>query len=833
MKVTLFGFQEDALIEIQKKLVQARTFASSESPQAISFSAPTGSGKTIVMTALFEDIFFGEPNFPAQSDAAILWISDMPELNKQTRLKIEGKSDRIRVSQLVTIDSSFDAERLEGGHIYFVNTQKLGDDKLLTRKGDSRQYTLWETLTNTAIAIPNRFYVVIDEAHRGMQHSARSVKKAQTILQKFLLGSEDDGLCAMPLVLGMTATPRRFDKLLEGTPHTVHKVYVPAEDVRKSGLLKERILIHYPDINSQAEMTLLTEATKFWQSMTEDWDEYCQSEKLESVRPLLVIQVEDGTDSILTRTNLNTALTAVESTIGRSLQEGEAAHTFNDHGEIEIGAHRIHYIEASQIEDDSKINVVLFKMSLSTGWDCPRAEVMMSFRSAQDHTYIAQLLGRMVRTPLAHRVEKEAGLNDVHLFLPHYNEKTVDDVIKDLQNEEDVPPAKVGTSRELVTLQKRGGTEAIFEAMQDLVTYRVGAVRKQSSLRRLMGLGRGLTYDQIDEFSQEQVTQSIISLMTIEIERLKASGDFEQCAQGITGIDLKTVALHGMVVEKGKSTYTLAAAEADIDHHFEQAGRLLSNGLHTAFWKNSADREASEVKVEVIVLSQDHNSMQALEKHAESEFNRLYAQYKRDLIQLKEKRRKHYDNLRLATAKPETILWVLPDSIPFRRTPKASTFEKHLYIDENKLFQADMGTWEQGVLEEEFADSNVVAWLRNIDRQNWSLEIPYRDGGTIKPMFPDMIIVRQDAKGYIFDVLEPHDPSLGDNAAKAVGLAEFAENHWAQFGRIQLIRRKRGADGQEHYYRLDVSNEATRKKVLAISSNDQLDRIFNQEAKTK
>ena len=93
----------------------------------------------------------------------------MPELNEQTRLKIEGKSDRIRVRQLVTIDATFDDERLEGGRIYFVNTQKLGTEKLLTRKGDERQFSIWETLTNTARTAHGRFYVVIDEAHRGMR----------------------------------------------------------------------------------------------------------------------------------------------------------------------------------------------------------------------------------------------------------------------------------------------------------------------------------------------------------------------------------------------------------------------------------------------------------------------------------------------------------------------------------------------------------------------------------------------------------------------------------------------------------------------------------------
>ncbi|WP_163602770.1 hypothetical protein, partial [Klebsiella pneumoniae] len=73
-------------------------------------------------------------------------------------------------------------------------------------------------------------------------------------------------------------------------------------------------------------------------------------------------------------------------------------------------------VEASRIDADKNIGVVFFKTSLSTGWDCPRAEVMMSFRRAEDHTYIAQLLGRMVRTPLARRIEKDAALNDVHLF---------------------------------------------------------------------------------------------------------------------------------------------------------------------------------------------------------------------------------------------------------------------------------------------------------------------------------------------------------------------------------------------------------------------------------
>ncbi len=86
--------------------------------------------------------------------------------------------------------------------------------------------------------------------------------------------------------------------------------------------------------------------------------------------------------------------------------------------------------------------------------------------------------------------------------------------------------------------------------------------------------------------------------------------------------------------------------------------------------------------------------------------------------------------------------------------------------------------------------------------------------------------MRQVGDGYRFDILEPHDPSREDNAVKAVGLAQFAEKHWTLFDRIQLIRRDRGADGKEHFYRLDMGKDAVRKQVLAVSSNDQLDGLF-------
>ncbi len=95
--------------------------------------------------------------------------------------------------------------------------QKLGHDKLLTRGGvDARQHSIWSTFSNAARATPDRFYLVIDEAHRGMTEG-RQAKEARTLVQRFLLGHAPDGLVPMPLVIGVSATPKRFTDLLERT----------------------------------------------------------------------------------------------------------------------------------------------------------------------------------------------------------------------------------------------------------------------------------------------------------------------------------------------------------------------------------------------------------------------------------------------------------------------------------------------------------------------------------------------------------------------------------------------------------------------------------------
>ena len=437
MKFELFPFQKTALARLRQSVATALgNYRSTHTPQVVSYTAPTGAGKTIVMSALIEDIYYGDELYPEQPEAIFIWLSDSPQLNEQSRLKIDLKADKIRLNQCVVIsDDAFDMEMLEDGHIYFLNTQKLSKSSNLTKHSDGRQYTIWETLSNTVREKGDRLYFIIDEAHRGAQ-GTRDLTKNTTIMQKFLKGSEADRLLPMPVVIGMTATPQRFNRLAEGIQSTTHYVKTTADEVRASGLLKDRIIITYPE-QSGNDMAVLQAATDEWQQKCQHWYQYCYEQHYGQVNPILVIQVQNGSGHQISATDLDECLRIMEERLGDRFLEGQVVHAFGEGTPtIQIGGLDVPYCEPSRIADDKRIKVVFFKETLTTGWDCPRAEVMMSFRRAVDHTYIAQLLGRMVRTPTQQHINVDETLNDVHLYLPQFNEATVYDVVKALQDEE-------------------------------------------------------------------------------------------------------------------------------------------------------------------------------------------------------------------------------------------------------------------------------------------------------------------------------------------------------------------------------------------------------------
>ena len=215
------------------QLDSARYEASKGRPQAVSVASPTGSGKTVIATAVIERILAGDHDHPADPDATFLWITDQPELNEQTRNKMLATSSELTSSMLETINGGLDRNRetFTPGKVYFLNTQKLGRNSGLVKPGDDGEFTLWQIIAATIAERPTNFYVILDEAHRGMQEGHERAE-ATTIIQKFIKGS-DELPTPVPIIFAISATIERFDEVVARTGRVKRPVEIPIDAVRR------------------------------------------------------------------------------------------------------------------------------------------------------------------------------------------------------------------------------------------------------------------------------------------------------------------------------------------------------------------------------------------------------------------------------------------------------------------------------------------------------------------------------------------------------------------------------------------------------------------------
>jgi len=825
MKLTLKEFQDDAVIKLVRYMRAAARDSRSGDLQSVCLSSPTGSGKTVMLTSAIELILDGDDEHAPISDATFLWITDQPELNVQTRKKMLATSSVLDSERLVIIDAGFDQETLKPGVLHFLNIQKLGKDKGLVAGGDKRTYNIWESIRNTIDAKPGKFFVVIDEAHRGMTEGKEQAE-ATTIIQKFIKGSPGE-VPAVPVIVGISATPERFNNLIVGTGRMSRPVDVAVEDVRLSGLIKETIILHHPKKEQPTDMTMLREAARSLKQFTANWAAYCAAQEEFEVVPLLVVQVEDSPgEKKISETDVPEAIRMLRDVLG-TIPNDAFAHSFQQQTAIDIEGERIRYIAPSDIQNDQDVRIVFFKTSLNTGWDCPRAEVMMSFRTAEDSTYIAQLVGRMVRTPLARRIVNNEALNTVALFLPHYDSKGLQKVVAKLSKpDDDGPPIiDVQESDEVVNLQRAPGSNKHFDVLSALPSYVVPRKRKSNQVRRLMKLARLLTNDEIDEDALEKAKSELLGVLNAEYSRVKRTKRFKEIVEDRAKIEIEAVNWEvGSEGIKDGEIVRVDIASENVEDLFEASGRKLNEGLHKAWWRErvGADASAREIaKLELFALCIDPELLRKVEKASQEKVQKWLKTYAADIAKLDEASRTAYNEVRNLAANPELVPIVYPANIQGKEADER--WEKHVYVGEDGKFQESFNGPETTVLKEEIGRKDVVAWLRNVDRKPWALCVPYEVDGEWRPMYPDFLIVRNERGRLVVDLIEPHTISLADAPAKAAGLAKFAAQHADKFGRIELILLE-GTGAKK----LDLSDEMVRDRVKGIKLVDQMKQLFNE-----
>lgn len=801
---------------------------------AVSLSAPTGAGKTVIAAAVVERMWFGDPDGPADvapdPTATFLWLTDDPSLNEQTRMKMLEASEKLQLGQLVIIDDGFDQAVFDPGKVYFLNTQKLGRGTNFVKKREKvRRFPLWETMTNTVNARGANYYLILDEAHRGTGTTTKTkAAEQQTNVGRVIHGAA--GLVSpAPVVWGISATPERFIKAVkDATPaRTLREVSVPVSEVRDSGLLKDRLGIKFQGENQTMTSTLLAAAVASIVEADAAWKAYTDAEGEPDVRPILVVQIPD--ENTLDRARVGDIIDDCRAGWPELVKTGAIRHSLGEHTTVKFGNHAVDYIAPQDIQGHPRVRMVIAKEALTTGWDCPRAETMVSLRTARDLTYISQLVGRMVRTPLARRVEGKDRLNRVELFLPHFDEKAVAQVVANLNSDSDGLAGATEVVVEPVDVGRNTQVPAdVFAELEALPSFLVPGAVHRSQVSRLHKLAALLVADEMVAKAPSEATTYLIGVLNGERGRLAADGTLDALTDDVAtattgGLD---VDLHAGDAGTDTGLVDFELTDKDLEYELAAAGRVFRDGLADDYWGHlvSEGMDARDAKVMVAALARDAATRDKVETDAETRVRQWLTTHLAAVeATCSDDRLAKYRQVQAATRKPEATNVKLPDT---RTMPKeGAAYPKHFYSDAGGDFVPKVKGWESDALKVELGRPETVAWYRNPDRGAAALRMPYRNSSAASgysPMHPDLVFFsRKDDGGLAVSIIDPHGHHLSDAPAKLRGLADYAKEHGDRFARILSII-KVGVD----LYQLNMKDPAVFEAVADVSDTASIEKVF-------
>lgn len=346
-------------LETVKKLFEAM-----ETPaRDIILKSPTGSGKTIILTYFMHQYI---QSFP---QTVFVWLTPgKGNLEEQSKAKMDKY---IHASQTKLL-SDVMASGFEENDSCFINWEKL------TKKGnnalkDSERTNFLEHIQH-ALNDGLHFVIVVDESHQN------NTIKADEIIQYFHTNK----------IIRCSATPKGIAK--------AEIIEISEEEVIAAGLIKKMLVINqdFPQIietENQTEFLLGKALAK----QRELRSEFLKIDV--DLNPLIVIQLPNKSET------LQDSVERYLETKGLTYENGQLAIWLSDRHENLEGIDT----------PNAKSSAVIIKQAVATGWDCPRAYILVKLRDNMDETFEIQTIGRIRRMPEAKHYENDI-LDSCYLY---------------------------------------------------------------------------------------------------------------------------------------------------------------------------------------------------------------------------------------------------------------------------------------------------------------------------------------------------------------------------------------------------------------------------------
>lgn len=341
-KIKDYEFQTQCVEFLIEKTVETT------SKQVITVKAPTGAGKTIILIKYVDEFLKN-----TAGNTAFVWLCPgKGNLEEQSKARMEEVTPYIDTRNLMySMMAGF-----EPGSVTFINWE------LVTKRGntalkDSERSNLFEKIAE-AHKDGTEFVVIIDEEHLN------NTKKADDVINAF----------AAKNIIRVSATANKV-------PHQEY-YEISEEDVIDAGLITKAIYVNEgvddsKEIQDDYEylLDLADEKRKAIAKAYEKEDV--------NVRPLVLIQFPMGQPE---------TIKAVEEKLAGM------GYTY-DNGMVNIWMSDEKIVSDDLTDLDGSPSFLLMKQAISTGWDCPRAKILVKLREGGSEDFQIQTIGRIRRMP--------------------------------------------------------------------------------------------------------------------------------------------------------------------------------------------------------------------------------------------------------------------------------------------------------------------------------------------------------------------------------------------------------------------------------------------------
>ena len=672
--------------------------------QVIVFEAPTGSGKTIIAADLINQLSQYD-----EHDLSFVWLAPN-KLEQQSKDKLQKYLDsnkNITISEWDQLQNN----KIDINEIYIANWQSLNSDKNIARIKNETNFYLDTVIENTKQN--SKIITIIDESHRNI-----GTEKSNEVLR----------IINPDVILNISATQKSS---LKEQSNFQHKIQI--KSVKQEEMIKNHLIINDNNINIKdtgeitSEYSDIDEEDIISKGLEKlNYLEGLYKKEKSNIQPLLLVQLPrklssdeeqpfvDKLEKYLLKKDIS--------------YENKKLARYLDRDKINLDKDN---------QPLSSVSVLFFKEAIAVGWDCPRSQILVSFRDIKSITFSLQTIGRIMRVPEPNRGWYSLDeLNNAYIYTNQENFKA---------------------KAELMT-----GNFLFFKTSHRKEIYK--NLNLTSYFRPRNNPKYRLESEFVDLFVETANEMNLIN----EID-LKPKKIFRKRIQNEIITDIDTFEEIKASTNKEVKTYK------NLFYEFEKKIKL---DLVSPF--NPQETNFRQIKNSIRAFFEIENSLPKLIKTSEEQEiewlkiflnEKNYSLFKNVLEKSKHKYQKQF----VQSSMPVEIvnMWEIPKTINYEKNVVEQKFSKNIM---EPYFTST--SWESEKNFERFIDNldSVEWWHKNGESDKTHFAVKYVEGKKDKLFYVDYIIkFKKSKKIGLFDTKQG-DKKILESEQKNIGLQTYLKS---------------------------------------------------------